>query len=75
LFFNIARSTLGEIGVKDAVIFDEVSKIKFNNPHQMVGKLKDYMESGQYERGPKKAASGCSTCPVNLQNNSQLCNF
>jgi len=61
LFFNIARRTLGEIGIKDAVIFDEISKIKFNNPHEMVGKLKDYMESGQYERGPKKAASGCST--------------
>lgn len=60
LFYNIARKTLGEIGVKDAVIFDEISKIKFSNPHEMVGKLKDYMESGQYERGPKKAASGCS---------------
>ena len=60
LFYNIARRTLGEIGVKDAVIFDEISKIKFSNPHEMVGKLKDYMESGQYERGPKKAASGCS---------------
>lgn len=60
LFYNIARKTLGEIGVKDAVIFDEISKIKFSNPHEMIGKLKDYMESGQYERGPKKASSGCS---------------
>ena len=60
LFYNIARKVLGEIGVKDAVVMDEISKVKFSNPHEMVGKLKDYMESGQYERGPKKAASGCS---------------
>ncbi len=26
LFYNIARKTLGEIGVKDAVIFDEISR-------------------------------------------------
>lgn len=61
LFYNIGRRVLGEIGVKDTVIFDEISKVKFTNPHEMVGKLKDYMESGHYERGPKKAASGCST--------------
>ncbi len=60
LFYNIQKKTLGEIGTKDAVIFDEISKIKFSNPHEMIGKLKDYMESGQYERGPKKASSGCS---------------
>lgn len=60
LFYNIAKKTLGEIGVKDAVIFDEISKIRFSKPDEMIGKLKDYMESGQYERGPKKAASGCS---------------
>lgn len=60
LFYNIARRSLGEIAVKDAVIFDEISKIKFSNPDEMMGKLKDYMESGHYERGPKKAYSTAS---------------
>ncbi|MEM2651903.1 MAG: BREX system Lon protease-like protein BrxL [Candidatus Caldarchaeum sp.] len=54
LFYHIARRSLGEIAVKDAVIFDEIRKIKFSNPDEMMGKLKDYMESGHYERGPKK---------------------
>ena len=51
---------MGEIGVKDAVILDEISKVKFSNPDEMVGKLKDYMESGHYERGPKRAVSTCA---------------
>jgi len=60
LFYNIARRELGEMAVKDAVIMDEISKVKFTNPDEMVGKLKDYMESGHYERGPKRAVSTCS---------------
>jgi len=60
LFYNIARRTLGEIGVKDAIILDEISKVKFSNPDEMVGKLKDFIESGHYERGPKRAVSTCS---------------
>lgn len=60
LFYHIARRSLGEIAIKDTVIFDEISKIKFSNPDEMMGKLKDYMESGHYERGPKKAYSTAS---------------
>ncbi|MEM2687252.1 MAG: BREX system Lon protease-like protein BrxL [Thermoproteota archaeon] len=60
LFYNIARGSLGEIAVKDAVVFDEISKIRFANPDEMMGKLKDYMESSHFERGPKKAYSTAS---------------
>lgn len=60
LFFNIARRTIGEIGVKDCIVFDEIVKIKFGNTDEMMGKLKDYMESAHFERGPKKATSLCS---------------
>ncbi len=60
LFYNIASKTYGLIAVKDAVIFDEVSRIEFSNPAETVGKLKDYMESGMFERGPKQAQSTCS---------------
>lgn len=60
LFFNIARRTIGEIGVKDCIVFDEIAKIKFGNTDEMMGKLKDYMESAHFERGPKKATSLCS---------------
>jgi hypothetical protein len=60
LFYNIARRELGEMAAKDAIILDEISKVKFTNPDEMIGKLKDYMESGHYERGPKRASSTCS---------------
>lgn len=69
LFYNIARRTLGEIGVKDAVILDEISKVKFSNPDEMVGKLKDFIESGHFERGPKRAVS---TCSLMLMGNIQV---
>ncbi len=60
LFYNLRTSVPGELAVKDIVVFDEVSKVKFPNPDEMMGKLKDYMESGQYERGDKKVTSDAS---------------
>uniref|UniRef100_A0A7C4TBJ5 Uncharacterized protein n=1 Tax=candidate division WOR-3 bacterium TaxID=2052148 RepID=A0A7C4TBJ5_UNCW3 len=51
---------MGEIGIKDCMVFDEVAKIKFINADEMMGKLKDYMESSHFERGPKKTTSTCS---------------
>lgn len=60
LFYNISLKTVGEIGVKDCVVFDEVSKLTFYNSEEMIGKLKDYMVDGFFERGPKKANAKCS---------------
>jgi len=60
LFYNIARRTIGEIGLKDCIVFDEIAKVKFPHPDEMMGKLKDYMVDGHFERGPKKATSLCS---------------
>lgn len=60
LFYNIARRTVGEIGMKDCVVFDEVSRLRFSDPHEMMGKLKDYMVDGHFERGPKRGTSSCS---------------
>jgi len=50
----------GELAVKDVVVFDEISKVRFPNPDEMMGKLKDYMESCMFERGDKKAVSDAS---------------
>ena len=60
LFYNISRKTIGEIGLKDCIVFDEVAKLKFSSPDEMMGKLKDYMVDGHFERGPKKGTSLCS---------------
>jgi len=60
LFYNIATRREGEIAVRDSLIFDEVAKVSFINPDEMMGKMKDYMVDGFFERGPKRAQSTCS---------------
>lgn len=55
LFYNISTKTVGEIGVRDCVVLDEIGKLTFSNSEEMIGKLKDYMVDGFFERGPKKA--------------------
>jgi len=60
LFFHGTFKTMGDIGVRDCVVLDEVSRIHFQNPDEIMGKLRDYMESGEFERGSlKRARSGC----------------
>ena len=60
LFYNLRTRVPGEVAVKDVVVFDEISKVRFSNPDEMMGKLKDYMESGMYERGDKKVSADAS---------------
>jgi len=61
LFYHQVFRTLGDIGVRDCVVFDEVARVTFKNPDEMMGKFKDYMESGEFERGSlRRSRSGCS---------------
>ncbi|WP_338602791.1 BREX system Lon protease-like protein BrxL [Sulfolobus tengchongensis] len=60
LFYNLRTGMPGEIAIRDSVIFDEIAKVKMPNPDEIVAKLKDFMESGQFERGKQKVTSGCS---------------
>ncbi|MEM4004244.1 MAG: BREX system Lon protease-like protein BrxL [Desulfurococcaceae archaeon] len=60
LIWNLQRDMPGEIPTRDCVVFDEVSKIRFENASEIMGKLKHFMESGEYERGRRKGSSGCS---------------
>ncbi|MEM0233589.1 MAG: BREX system Lon protease-like protein BrxL [Candidatus Nezhaarchaeales archaeon] len=61
LFFDVRLRMAGDIATHDAVVFDEVSKIKFTNPDEVAGKLKDFMVDGFFERGTlKRAHSDCS---------------
>jgi ATP-dependent Lon protease len=60
LFYNIATKTVGEIGARDCVVLDEIGKLVFANGEEMIGKLKDYMVDGFFERGPKKAQARAS---------------
>jgi ATP-dependent Lon protease len=60
LFYNISTKTVGEIGVRDCVALDEIGKLIFSNSEEMLGKLKDYMVDGFFERGPKKGHAKAS---------------
>lgn len=60
LFYHMPRRAVGDIGTKDCVVFDEISRISFANPDEMMGKMKDYMVDGFVERGDKKLQSSCS---------------
>ena len=61
LFYDARLRLLGDIGTRDSVIFDEIAKIRFTNPDEVVAKLKDYMVDGFFERGQlKRAHSDCS---------------
>jgi ATP-dependent Lon protease len=70
LFFHGTSKTIGDIGVRECVIFDEVNRIDFYNPDEMMGKLKDYMESGEFERGQLKRAR--STCSLVFMGNIEV---
>ena len=60
LFFDARLRVVGDIGTRDVVIFDEISRIKFSSP-EVVAKLKDYMVDGHFERATlKRAHSDCS---------------
>lgn len=57
LFYNNSTNTPGLLTAYDTVVFDEAQTIAFDNAGEMVGILKDYMESGRYTRGKQKVAA------------------
>jgi len=59
LFYNLASNTPGLLTQYDLVAFDEAQTISFDNPGEVVGVLKDYLESGRYTRGRQGATADC----------------
>ncbi len=51
LFYNNATRQPGLLTHYDLVVFDEAQSISFNNPGEIIGVLKDYLESGSFARG------------------------
>lgn len=64
LFVNLSTNRHGLLAVKDCVVFDEISTVKFSQPGETIGKLKDYMESGNFDRGTKQVHSSASIIMV-----------
>ncbi|MFC1714414.1 BREX system Lon protease-like protein BrxL [Candidatus Poribacteria bacterium] len=57
LFYNLQSNTPGLLTQYDLVVFDEAQTISFDNPGEVIGVLKDYLESGRYTRGRQQATA------------------
>jgi len=59
LFYNLARHTMGLVGLWDVVAFDEVAGISFKD-NDGVQIMKDYMASGSFARGRDSISASAS---------------
>ena len=59
LFYNIATSRIGLVGLWDAVAFDEVADLQ-KMPKEVVTTLKTYCESGTFARGKEQLSGSAS---------------
>lgn len=69
LFYNLARRTVGLVGLWDVVAFDEVAGITFKDKDG-VQIMKDYMASGSFARGRDSIAASASMVFVGNINQS-----
>ena len=69
LFYNMARKTVGLVGLWDCVAFDEVAGINFKEKDG-IQIMKDYMASGSFARGKEEKAASASMVFVGNINQS-----
>lgn len=69
LFYNMARKTVGLVGLWDCVAFDEVAGINFKDKDG-IQIMKDYMASGSFARGKEEKAATASMVFVGNINHS-----
>ena len=69
LFYNLARRTMGLVGLWDVVAFDEVAGISFKDKDG-VQIMKDYMASSSFTRGRDSIAASASMVFVGNINQS-----
>lgn len=54
LFVNLNTGKVGEVGTRDAVIFDEIANTEFNDPRAFVSIMQGYMQDAKFSRGKKE---------------------
>lgn len=69
LFYNMARKTVGLVGMWDCVAFDEVAGITFKDKDG-IQIMKDYMASGSFARGNEEKSASASMVFVGNINQS-----
>jgi ATP-dependent Lon protease len=54
LFVNLNTGKIGEVGTRDAVVFDEIANTDFNDPKAFVSIMQGYMQDAKFSRGKKE---------------------
>lgn len=54
LFINLNTGRIGEVGVRDAVVFDEIANTDFTDPKAFVSIMQGYMQDAKFSRGKKE---------------------
>jgi ATP-dependent Lon protease len=54
LFINLNNGRIGEVGVRDAVVFDEIANTDFTDPKAFVSIMQGYMQDAKFSRGKKE---------------------
>ena len=54
LFVNLNTGKIGEVGVRDAVVFDEIANTDFTDPKAFVSIMQGYMQDAKFSRGKKE---------------------
>ena len=54
LFINLNTGKVGEVGTRDAVVFDEIANTDFTDPKAMVSIMQGYMQDAKFSRGKKE---------------------
>ncbi|MBN2531848.1 MAG: BREX system Lon protease-like protein BrxL [Spirochaetales bacterium] len=54
LFINLNSGKIGEVGTRDAVVFDEIANTNFTDPKAFVSIMQGYMQDAKFSRGKKE---------------------
>lgn len=54
LFINLNTGKIGEVGTRDAVVFDEIANTQFTDPKAFVSIMQGYMQDARFSRGKKE---------------------
>jgi ATP-dependent Lon protease len=54
LFINLNSGTVGLVGTREAVVFDEIANTDFADPKAMVSIMQGYMQDAKFSRGKKE---------------------
>ena len=60
LFVNLATKSVGILGTRKVVVFDEIAHTEFGDEGTTISTLKDFMESGNFSRGSLQFTSDAS---------------